>query len=171
MRFTRKARCFFPLVLGILLTDCATKRVAEATLAPAHVPHPVLGDFFRFTLSYNPGAAMSLSLGPYSRVGFSILAGAALLLLGLLYRRLSPGLGLPAIALALVTGGALGNAIDRLRSARGVVDFIDVGVGTTRFYIFNFADIAITLGALLLILVLGRSSGKGEHDDLSGGAA
>src|SRR3954467_12662962 len=76
MRWTRKARYFFPLALGILLTDCATKRVAEATLAPAHVPHPILGDFLRFTLSYNPGAAMSLSLGSYSRVAFSILAGA-----------------------------------------------------------------------------------------------
>ena len=90
MQWTRKARCFFPLALGILLTDCATKRVAEIALAPAHVPHPVLGEFFRFTLSYNPGAAMSLSLGPYSRVGFSILAAAALLVLGILYRRLSP---------------------------------------------------------------------------------
>ncbi len=63
MRWTRKARCFFPLALGIVLTDCATKRVAEATLAPAHVPHPVFGDIVRFTLTYNPGAAMSLSLG------------------------------------------------------------------------------------------------------------
>ncbi len=171
MRWTRKARCFFPVALGIVLTDCATKRVAEATLAPAHVPHPVLGDIVRFTLTYNPGAAMSLSLGSHSRVGFSILAGAALLLLGVLYHRLSPGRGLAATALAVVTGGALGNALDRLRSARGVVDFIDVGVGGARFYIFNFADIAITLGAVLLILVLVRSNGKDEHDGLSGRAA
>jgi signal peptidase II len=171
MRWTRKARCFFPLALGILLTDCATKRVAEATLAPAHVPHPVLGDFLRFTLSYNPGAAMSLSLGSYSRVAFSIVAGAALLVLGVLYRRLSPCRGLPAIALALLTGGALGNALDRLRSARGVVDFIDVGVGSARFYIFNCADIAITLGAVLLILMLGRPTGKGENEGLRGRGA
>jgi signal peptidase II len=153
VQWTRKGRCFFPLALAILLTDCATKRVAEAALAPAYVPHPVLGDFLRFTLSYNPGAAMSLSLGPYSRVGFSILAGAALLLLGILYRRLSPGLGLPAIGLALVTGGALGNALDRLRSARGIVDFIDVGIGAARFYVFNVADVAITFGAVLPIFV------------------
>ena len=171
MQWTRKARYFFPLALGILLTDCATKRVAEAALAPAHLPHPVLGEFLRFTLSYNPGAAMSLSLGPYSRVGFSILAGAALLLLGLLYRRLSPGVGLPAIGLALVTGGALGNVLDRLRSARGVVDFIDVGVGATRFYIFNVADIAITCGAVLLIFVLGRPTAEGNQNGLSRPAA
>jgi signal peptidase II len=160
MRWTRKARCFFPLALGILVTDCATKRIAESTLAPAHVPHPVIGDFLRFTLSYNPGAAMSLSLGSHSRLIFSILAVAALVMLGILYRRLSPGLVLPAIALALVTGGALGNVLDRLRSTRGVVDFIDVGFGTSRFYIFNFADVAITVGAVLLTIVLRRSTGK-----------
>jgi signal peptidase II len=154
MYWSRKARCFWPLVVAVLLTDCATKRVAEATLAPAHVPHELLGDVVRLTLTYNPGAAMGLSLGSYSRPAFSILAGVALLVLGTLYRRLSPRLALPAIGLALVTGGALGNALDRLQSARGVVDFIDVGIGPTRFWTFNVADVAITLGAILLAVAL-----------------
>lgn len=42
--------------------------------------------------------------------------------------------------LALVAGGAMGNLIDRLRSPRGVVDFIDVGIGDARFWTFNVAD-------------------------------
>jgi signal peptidase II len=156
MAWTRKARYFWPVAVIILLTDCATKRVAEQTLAPAHVPHAVLGDVVRLTLTYNPAGAMSISFGSYSRPVFSLLAIVALPVLGALYRRIPPSLAWPATALALVTGGALGNALDRLRSTRGVVDFIDVGLGTTRFWTFNVADVAITLGAVLLALALGR---------------
>jgi signal peptidase II len=56
MPWARKTRYFWPLAVVILLTDCATKRVAEAALTPAHVPHAVLGDLVRLTLTYNPGA-------------------------------------------------------------------------------------------------------------------
>jgi signal peptidase II len=156
MAWTRKARYFWPVAIVILLTDCATKRVAEERLAPAHVPHAVLGDLVQLTLTYNPGGAMSLSFGPYSRLVLSVLALVAMLVLAVLYRRSPPGLALPATALALVTGGALGNALDRLWSEHGVVDFIDVGVGATRFWTFNVADIAITLGAVLLAFALRR---------------
>jgi signal peptidase II len=61
-----------------------------------------------------------------------------------------------ALALALVTAGAAGNLWDRLRSSRGVVDFIDVGFSDARFWIFNLADVAITIGALLLAYLLSR---------------
>ena len=44
--------------------------------------------------------------------------------------------------------------IDRVRSARGVVDFIDVGFGTARFYTFNVADVGVSCGTVLLLLVL-----------------
>jgi signal peptidase II len=49
-------------------------------------------------------------------------------------------------------GGAAGNLLDRMFGNYGVVDFIDVGVGSTRFWTFNIADSAITVGAILLIL-------------------
>jgi signal peptidase II len=156
MPWTRKARVFWPLAATVLLADCASKRIAESALAPAHLPHRLLGEVVRFTLTYNPGAAMGLSLGPHSRLGFSLLAVAALVALVGLYRRLPRGAELATAGLALVAGGALGNAFDRLRSARGVVDFIDVGVGAARFWTFNVADIAITVGAIVLALGLSR---------------
>ena len=56
------------------------------------------------------------------------------------YRRTAPDARLRAAALALVAGGAMGNLIDRLRSPRGVVDFINVGIGDARFWTFNVAD-------------------------------
>jgi signal peptidase II len=155
--WTPKARRFWPLFSLVLLTDCATKRAAEAHLVPAHVPHELLGELVRLTLAYNPGAAMSLSLGAHSRIGFSILALVALAILGHMYRQTSPGDRLAAAGLALIASGALGNLLDRLRSPRGVVDFIDVGFGDLRFWTFNVADIGITCGAVLLVLAFQRT--------------
>ena len=67
------------------------------------------------------------------------------------------------VGVALVTGGALGNLLDRLRSSAGVVDFIDVGVRNVRFWTFNVADMGITIGALLLLLALGRWGGAAQQ--------
>ena len=58
---------------------------------------------------------------------------------------------------ALVVGGAAGNMLDRLISDRGVVDFIDVGVGASRFFIFNVADAGVSVGAALLIIATWRN--------------
>ena len=146
MTWTPKARRFWPLFALVLLTDCATKRAAELHLIPAQVPHELFGEIVRLTLAYNPGAAMSLSL----------LAVGALLLMGHLYRRTEPGDRQAAGGLALIAAGAVGNLIDRLRSDRGVVDFIDIGIGGWRFWTFNIADMAILFGAIVLVLALQR---------------
>jgi signal peptidase II len=71
---------------------------------------------------------------------------------------------------ALVTAGALGNMIDRVRSPRGVVDFLDVGVGNVRWPVFNVADIAVTTGAILLALSLWREE-QGETGERTGETA
>jgi signal peptidase II len=157
MLVTPKARRFWPLFALVLLTDCATKRAAEVHLFPAHVPHEFIGEIVRLTLAYNPGAAMSLSLGAHSRLGFSLLALGALVVMGYLYRRTAPGDRHAAAGLALIAAGAVGNLLDRLRSPRGVVDFIDVGVGGWRFWTFNVADMAITMGAIVLVLAMHRT--------------
>jgi signal peptidase II len=79
-----------------------------------------------------------------------------LLALGITYRRAAANSRLLVTGLALVTGGALGNLYDRVMSARGVVDFIDVGIGATRFWTFNIADVGISAGAILLAASLWR---------------
>ena len=56
---------------------------------------------------------------------------------------------LTCVALGLMLGGAIGNLIDRIRLGH-VIDFIDVGVGTTRWYTSNLADVSIVLGVILL---------------------
>ena len=93
----------------------------------------------------------------WSRPLLILMTVVSLVVLWQLYRRALPTARALAIALALVCGGAIGNLLDRVSSARGVVDFIDVGVGAHRFWTFNVADAGITIGALLLAVLLSRS--------------
>ncbi len=159
-----KARHFWPVAAAVFLTDCATKAVAERGLQPGHVPREVLGDLLRFTLVYNPGSAMSLVGGPYASLILSTISIVALVALWTWHRRAGASAGLLITALALVWGGTAGNLWDRLRASHGVVDFIDVGVGGTRFWVFNIADAAITVGALLLAVRLSRPPGSAAAD-------
>lgn len=156
-----KARFFWPTLVIVYCLDFITKRLAETHLLPQHVPHRVIGELVRFTLAYNKDAAMGLSLGGYSRAGFALTASVILVVLAVLYRRTADSDKFSALALALVTAGALGNLTDRLMSSRGVVDFIDVGIGNARFYTFNVADAGVTCGAILLALLSLRGSKKG----------
>lgn len=162
----RRALAFWPVLLSLLTLDCATKDLAVERLSPANIPHPVIGEVVRFTLAYNPDAAMGLSLGNFSRAGFIIVAIGMLCGLALFYRRLPDKSGIPAIAIALIAGGAAGNLLDRLRSPLGVVDFIDVGLGHARFWTFNVADAGVFCGTALLLLVLAR-----EDPRVDGGGA
>lgn len=157
MGSTSVNRRAFWITAGVVLAlDIATKALAVQHLQPPHVPHSVIGDVVRFTLAYNPGAAFSMSLGPYSRYIFGAFAIVALFILWNLYRSTAAGDKWRVLALGLAWGGAAGNLVDRFRSAQGVVDFIDIGVGDVRFWTFNVADSAVTVGALLLGWVLWR---------------
>ncbi|MCX5765808.1 MAG: signal peptidase II [Gemmatimonadetes bacterium] len=154
-RFPIRVRTFWPLFVSWVAADFVTKRIAEDSLA-LHVPRSVLGEFFRFTLTYNTGAAMNFSLGQSSRVAFTVIAAVMLFVIFRMYRETDDRDGWQAAALALIAAGALGNLLDRLRSARGVVDFIDVGTSGWRFWTFNVADMGVTVGAALLALLMWR---------------
>lgn len=147
---------FWPVAVLVLVADVLTKLMALNALQPPGFPHRVFGDTVRFTLLYNPGAAFGLHLGPWSRWIFLALTAVVLRVLWHLYRKTRDRDNLRTFALALVISGAVGNAIDRLRWAEGVVDFIDIGVGATRWPTFNVADIGVTCGAALLAWVLWR---------------
>src|SRR6267378_4388980 len=141
---------------ALLVADCASKRAVESSLAVGE-PRPLVGEVVRLTLSYNTNAAMGFQVGGDSRrLVLSAMTIAALCVLGILYHRTRPSERLRVIGVALVAGGALGNLVDRLRSSAGVVDFIDVGVANVRFWTFNLADMGITIGAVMLLLALGR---------------
>ena len=148
------AGLFWPVLVLVTAVDFCTKAVAAARLVPANLPHSVIGEWLRFTLVYNPGAAFGLHVGQYSRWIFMVLTMVALVILGRLYTATRPGDVARTLSLALVCGGAVGNLIDRIHSWRGVVDFIDIGFGEHRWPTFNVADIAVSTGAFLLAWVL-----------------
>ena len=152
---SRKAVVFWPLLSLLVFTDCTTKRLAEDYLG-ARGSHAVLGDVVQLTLAYNPGAATGITIGDWSRPVFTVLAITVLIILGTMYRRAGATDRWLALGLALIAGGAIGNLMDRIRSERGVVDFIDIGLGPARFWIFNVADVGVVIGAVMLGIILWR---------------
>lgn len=151
----KKIALYLSLTLGLIVIDQVTKFIVERTLR-LYDPVPVIGDFFRLTYIFNRGAAFGIHLGDWSRIAFTILPVLATVLLFLMYRQTPWRDRTRLISIALVTGGAIGNLIDRVRSSRGVVDFFDVGFGQVRWPVFNVADIGVTIGALLLAVSLWR---------------
>ncbi len=150
-------RVFWSLLLLVTLVDIVTKRWAEAALA-LHVPEEVIGHWVRWTLTYNTGAAMNLSVGGSSRIVFSVIAIVMIAYLFSLYRASDRSARATPAALALITAGAFGNLLDRLRHTKGVVDFIDVGTADWRFWTFNVADMGVTIGAVLLAVLMWREN-------------
>jgi signal peptidase II len=146
-------RVFWTSAVAVVVLDVITKWLAVRHLGVG-IPYHVVGNVARFTLAFNPGAAFSMFLGRYSRYIFGAFAVAALVILWRLFRTTAPGDFARVLALGLAWGGAAGNLVDRVHSARGVVDFIDIGVGNVRFWTFNVADSAVTVGAFLLAFVL-----------------
>ncbi len=135
----------------VVVLDLATKAWVLGEFA-LYESRPVLGDFLRLTYTHNPGAAFGINIGEHSRIFFLTLALLALGVLVYLYVITPATDRLRLWAVALVTGGAVGNIVDRIRFERGVVDFLDFGIGGVRWPVFNVADTAVSIGAVLLMV-------------------
>lgn len=120
---------------------------------------PVAGDLVRLTYIHNPGAVFGLTFG-----GRSLHLALSLLALGLVVavsRKTPAEERWARVGLSMILGGAVGNMIDRVRLGE-VIDFLDVGIGSFRWYVFNVADAFVTVGALALALAyLFRGPGSG----------
>ena len=138
------------IALVIVVIDQASKIYMDSTLLYAQ-RWPIL-PFFDFTLLYNPGAAFSfLADGAgWQRWFFTAIALVATTLIVYMLRK-SPEQKLFCSSLALILGGAIGNVIDRIQHAH-VIDFLLFYWRDWYFPAFNIADVAITCGAILLIL-------------------
>lgn len=147
----------------ILAFDLFTKFLVQKTLH-LYDSVSVFGDFFRLTYIHNPGAAFGLHLGPYSRFIFLGLALVALVVLVAMYRHTPMQDRFRLYAIGSIAGGALGNVVDRVRSAEGVIDFLDFGIGSLRWPVFNIADTAVTIGAVLLLASLWAEDQRRDHE-------
>jgi signal peptidase II len=154
-----KLRMLAGVAGGIVTVDRVTKVLVERHLH-LHQVVEVIGEYVRLTYIFNPGAAFGIHLGPYSREIFLFLTILALVGMLWLYWFTPLHDRVRLLAIALICGGAVGNMLDRIKSASGVVDFLDVGVGTLRWPVFNVADMAVTTGAVILGLSLWREESQ-----------
>jgi signal peptidase II len=157
---------FWAIVAVVTALDFVTKNLAVERLTPRHVPHPIIGDVVRFTLAYNPGAAFGMHLGPASRWIFGVLSLVIVIVLLRATSDLTRISRWAAVGVPIVIGGAIGNLLDRIRQRDGVVDFIDIGIGDVRFWTFNVADTAVTIGAICLIFALWQAERAQQLSEL-----
>ena len=137
--------------LLVVVLDQLSKVWAVMQL-PLHSPQPVFPSL-NMTLAYNRGAAFSFlsDASGWQRWFFAVLAIVVSIAIIFWLRRLRSTEKCQGLALSLILGGALGNVWDRIQLGY-VVDFIDVYYGAWHWPVFNIADSAITVGAVLLIV-------------------
>lgn len=141
-------RPFLGLVALIVALDQVTKAWIAAELTGGRVV-VFFDGALRLIYSQNNGALFGLFQGQV--VVFALLSLAVIAMIVTFHAR-SGRSGYMTLTLGLLLGGAIGNAIDRFRLGY-VVDFVDGGLGTTRFFTFNLADAAIS-GAIVLLFAM-----------------
>ena len=112
----------------------------------------IIGNFLRFTYAENKGAAFSILQN--QRTFFLIITIVMLIFLGYIYFKTKNITKLSKVSIAMITGGAIGNFIDRYRFGY-VIDFIDVRFGHFyNFPVFNIADSFVVCGTILMIILI-----------------
>jgi signal peptidase II len=142
----RKITSFLMIILIILIIglDQLTKFILNNNLV-LNSPYPVIKGFLYFTLVHNRGAAFGILKNQLLLFILSSIFAIILIYFNLKKSRSKNKLSLNDLALGLILSGAIGNLIDRLFLGY-VVDFLDFRV----WPVFNIADSAITVGAVLL---------------------
>lgn len=166
----RRWRLFGVTMAAIVALDLLTKALAVHYLEFGRTLW-VLDGMLPLTLTFNTGAAFSLNVGAASRWFFLMTSVLELVVILYFYQRTERGNVMQLIALALISAGAVGNLIDRVRWAHGVVDFIGpINLGVMFWPVFNVADSAITCGAVLLVLALWRGARVSPAEPAGGDA-
>jgi signal peptidase II len=141
------------LAAVVVAADQAAKAAVESRLYPGEEVD-VLGPL-TLTLAHNTGVAFGLAGG--AGAGLVLVTLAALGLIAYVFGR-DPGRAGMWVAVGLLAGGAIGNLIDRI-TAGEVTDYIDLGSWPP----FNLADVAITVGVALMVLIYLRDGEPGAE--------
>jgi signal peptidase II len=145
------------LAAAVVIVDQLTKAWITSTIAPGEVIR-LIGDELRLIITYNTGGLFGLFRD--QALVFAAFSAGVMALNVVFHARSTASRSL-SVTLGLLLGGAIGNFIDRVRLGH-VIDFVDGGLGSTRFYTFNVADMAVTASVLLLLALSVRSSLTGD---------
>ena len=142
------------LLAAVVVTDQAVKLLVASQVSLG-TSVPLIPGILVLTHVRNPGIAFSLLYN----VPLIVPAAIAVILVFFLFSNVAQWWHRPVVAtaLALVSGGAIGNLIDRLRVG-AVIDYVDLGF----WPVFNLADTAVVAGTALLILTLARRPQPGR---------
>jgi signal peptidase II len=144
---TRRRWILFALLAAaIVLVDQVTKAIVVANLEVGERVQ-LLGEYVQIVHWRNTGALFGLL--PDSAPIFAVVSFAVIGLIVWYHGRAGAGIVM-TLALGFLLGGAIGNLIDRVRFG-AVVDFVDAGIGTFRWYTFNVADAGISTAIVLLL--------------------
>ncbi|MCB0584690.1 MAG: signal peptidase II [Phaeodactylibacter sp.] len=158
------------LVIAIVLAnvgcDQVTKQIArEQLMSAGQISY--LSDFFRLSYVENKGAFLSLGAGLSGELRYwALLMLPLALLVGLLaYTLFSENVNRwQAIAFSFIIGGGISNIYDRILYGQ-VVDFMNMGLGSLRTGIFNFADVSIMIGLGIMLPMIFRKDRNKSPDD------
>ncbi len=149
--FIRPYALIFTVLIATIGLDQFTKLLAHEWLM-GQPPSIFLGGLARLEYVRNPGAFLSLGATLSDGARFWILTAGVSIFLAIaawvLFFRTTHRMY--AASLALIISGGIGNLIDRVLYG-SVIDFMNLGVGSLRTGVFNVADIAISLGAVLML--------------------
>ena len=108
-------------------------------------------EYLNISLIWNQGIAFGLFSFEESKL-YNILTTLILIIIFIIIFMIPKSVGFKKLALLMILGGALGNFFDRI-IYKAVPDFIDFHIGNFHWFVFNMADIFITMGIISLIIL------------------
>ncbi len=136
------------IALGVIAVDRGSKMVVDGMDLAA--PYQLIGSYLQIIRGENRGGLFGMVQG--SAPLLALLSVGVILALVIYHERERlPRVSPLTVGVGLLIGGAIGNLIDRVAFGY-VLDFIDVGVGSLRFWTFNIADAGISFGIVILLV-------------------
>jgi len=154
MSTIRNSKNFFinlTIILSIFLLDRLAKLYVIYLDKINTSSEIFLSKFLNIYLIWNEGIAFGLLSFEKDNL-YNILTALIIIIILFLLFLITRSTGLKKYSLTMIIGGALGNVFDRIYY-KAVPDFIDFHVGNFHWFIFNIADIFITIGVILMILL------------------
>jgi len=141
---------YFFLILFIFILDRISKLWIISIFNPENNLEIKVSSFINLNLIWNKGIAFGLfSYG--EKFEYNLLTGLIIIIIAIVFWMIIKTKGLEKYGFLMILGGALGNIFDRLYYS-AVPDFIDIYYKNFHWFVFNVADIFITVGVLMLII-------------------
>jgi len=146
---------FFLIAITVIILDQASKLVIARSIH-YYESISVINGFFNLVNVTNRGMAFGLMNRPNAGMSMYFLIAVtiiAIIMIIVWFTTLKQSDRKLLFGLSLILGGAAGNLIDRIR-LKGVIDFIDIHIGSYHWPAFNVADSAITVGAIWIAVLI-----------------